>query len=233
MAISVASLNKSDCAADQRWVNGIGTRCAAPLVAALTVALSACSGGGGSAPSALPPQTGGVQNQAALGSTLSPSSGTIGSGYIECDTAPNIAAGNNCNNFANFYPAAAPATGGAFVFTAIAATAAGNPIAEQLVNGSSAAFPNGAYRVVESAGDNPQIVSVSGGPWSTPGSQLSGADGSYGNHVSIACVRTGKGNLELQLVTGSGTLPLPLGTRAFASNTTTVNCSASGAITVF
>ena len=199
----------------------------------MTLALSACGGGGGSAPSAVLPANGGIQNQSAVGSTLSSASGTIAAGYIECDTAANIAAGNNCNNYANFFPAAPPAIGGAFIFTAIAATASGSPIAQQLVNGSSATFPNGAYQVVESRGDNPQIVSISGGPWSTPGSQLSGAGGSYGNHVSITCVHTGTGNLELQLVAGSNTVSLPLGMQAFPANATTVNCSASGAVTIF
>ncbi len=203
------------------------------LSSALALALTACGGGGGSAPSAVLPAAGGIQNQSSLGSTLSPASGTIASGYIECDTAANIAAGNNCNGFANFFPATAPAVGGAFVFTAIAATASGTPIAQQLVNGSSATFPNGAYQVVESRGDNPQIVSISGGPWAAPGSALTGAEGSYGNRVSIACVHAGTGTLELQLVDGSNTRALPFATRVFAANATSVNCSASGGITVF
>ncbi len=227
MPAPVASLNKTDCPADAKWVN----RTRFGLLAALTLTLTACGGGGGSAASAVLPANGGIANQSALGSTLSPASGTIASGYIECDTAANTAAGNHCNNYANFFPA--PTVGGTFVFTAIAATASGTPITQQLVNGSSATFPNGAYRAVESAGDVPQILSISGGPFTSPGSALSGAAGSYGNHVSITCVHMGTGNLELQLVGESGAQTLPLGTLAFSSNTTTVNCSASGGITIF
>ena len=203
------------------------------LLAALTFALTACGGGGGSGPSAVLPPGGAMQNQSSLGSALPPASGTIASGYIECDTAANIAAGNNCNNFANFFPAPAPGGGGTFVFTAIAATASGTPIAQQLVNGSSATFSNGAYQVVEARGDNPQILSISGGPWAAPGSVLSGAEGSYGNRVSIVCMHPGTANLELQLVAGSNTPALPFATQSFSSNAATVNCSAAGSIIIF
>jgi hypothetical protein len=194
-----------------------------PLV--LTVLLTACGGGGGGAASVTPaaqsPNLG-----ASSGQSLSVSTGTIAAGYIECDTAVNIAAQNDCNGYANM-------SNGSFAFTAIAATASGAPIAQQLVNGSSLTFPNGAYRVAESPADVPALIAVSGGPWPAPGSVLDANGTAYGNRFFVTCIARGTAHLVLQRVDASGTTALPLATTAFPSNNDTVNCSASGSLIVF
>jgi hypothetical protein len=201
---------------------------------AFSMLLTACGGGGSASTttSSITPITQ-SQSPATIGSgVFSPAAGTVASGYIECDTAANIAAGNNCNNYGNFTPAAAPATGGTFAFTAVAATSSGSPIADQILNGNALVFPNGSYRVAESAIDGPAIVTIAGGPWATPGSALSGPNGSYGNRFFVQCLRSGTANLQLELVAGSQVHALPLGGSAFAANVTTVNCSSSGALTL-
>ncbi|HZW52892.1 MAG TPA: hypothetical protein VFF00_02595 [Candidatus Elarobacter sp.] len=191
----------------------------------LTLSLTACGGAGSTAGAGIVPVSG--QSSSALSGGLMPaSSGTVGAGYIECDTAANIAAGNDCNGYANF-------SNGAFAFTAIAATSSGTPIAAQAGSGGALGFANGAYRVAESASDSPAIVAVSGGPWAAPGAVLSGPGGSYGNRFFVQCVRRGTASLELELISGADASALPLATGAFPANTTTVNCSASGAVTVF
>jgi hypothetical protein len=199
---------------------------------ALSLALCGC-GGGGSTSSSVTPSLAETQSEATFGSaTLPVALGTIAAGYIECDTVANTAAGNNCNNYANFAAATGAATGGTFTFTAIAAVASGDPIAQHMNGASPMTFSNGAYQVVESPGDNPPILSVAGGPWSTPGTAFVRADGSYGHSVSVQCLHMGTGNLELQLVTGSASQTLPLGSRSFATNTAKVNCTSSGGITI-
>jgi hypothetical protein len=197
-----------------------------PMVAVLMLSLTAC-GGGGSTSGAAAVLVQQAQNSSAQSTGVMPASiGTVAAGYIACDTAANIAAGNDCNHFANF-------ADGAFAFTAIAATAAGAPIADQTVNGSALAFPNGSYRVVESSNDSPAIVSIDGGPWSTPGTALTGSGGSYGNRFFVRCQHLGTASLRLELVSGPTSAALPFATAAFQTNNTTVNCSASGTVTIF
>jgi len=124
--------------------------------------------------------------------------GGVASGYIECATLGQITAGNDCANYANFDTNAA-----LYTFTAVAADASGYPIATQLANGAPVAFSNGAYTVIESPGDNPPIVSVSGGPWSNPGTAFAA------------------------LVGGA---VLPAG--AHSPGSVSVNCTASGSLTI-
>ncbi len=187
---------------------------------ALTLSATACGGGGsGSGPVPGASASNSAQQSSA---TLPASSGTIASGYIECDNAADVAAGQNCNNGANF-------ANGAYAFTAVAATANGTPIAQQLSGGAAMAFANGSYRVVEAASDGPPIVSIAGGPWSTPGSIFASGAAAYGNRFFVQCVRVGVANLQL-VSNGSGTLPFA--SSAFASNVPTVNCVAGGAISI-
>jgi hypothetical protein len=203
-----------------------------PLIAMTACALAACGGGGGSTaaggPSVLPVQT---QVLSSTG-TLSAATGTVATGYIECDTQAHTAAGNNCDNYANFTAAAPPAFGGAYTFTAIAATASGQPIAQQLSNGGALSFANGSYRVIEAPSDGTAIVTIAGGPWSMPGSAFSSAAGSFGNTFGVTCTHVGTANLLLQVEANGNVQGLSLATAAFAANTTTVNCSSSGSLTV-
>ncbi len=171
-----------------------------------------------------------------------PLNGGIASGYIECATPAQIAAGNNCAGYANFDLAT-----GLYTFTAVAADSGGYPIATQLANGAAVPFANGAYNVVESPADNPAIVAITGGPWSSPGSALPAATGAYGNAFSVRCIHTGTAQLQLQLVGGAPTAPvngyaydaskfpspnamLPIGVHGPSS--VAVNCTASGALTI-
>jgi hypothetical protein len=195
------------------------------MVFVLLLALTACGGGGSTSGVPGAPSQSSQSSSAQSNGMLPVSSGSIAAGYIACDTAANTAAGNECNHDANF-------ANGAFAFTAIAATASGAPIAEQIVGASALAFPNGSYRVVESPADSPAMVAIDGGPWSTPGSVLAGAGGSYGNRFFVRCVHRGTANLRLELVSGSTASALPFATTAFTSNSTTVNCTASGSVTV-
>jgi hypothetical protein len=201
-----------------------------PLIAMTACALAACGGGGGSTAaggsSVLP-----VQSQVLSSTgTLSAATGTVAAGYIECDTQAHTAAGNNCDDYANFTPVAQPGGGGAYGFTAIAATASGIPIALQLSNGGGLSFANGSYRVIEAPSDGAAIVTIAGGPWSMPGQSFAGAGGSYGNAFSVTCVHVGTANLQIQLAGAGGAQPLAFASAAFASNVTTVNCSASQSI---
>jgi hypothetical protein len=200
------------------------------LIAVVASALAACGGGGGSSGPSVVPETVGSQGLASTG-TLPASIGTIATGYIECDTQAHTAAGNNCDGQANFTPATPPASGGFYTFTAIAAGAAGSPIDQQLSNGGALSFANGSYRVIESPSDGAAMVSISGGPWSMPGSAFTGASGSYGNQFSVTCTRVGTANLLLQTASNGKVGALAFGSSAFASNTTTVNCSATGSFT--
>ncbi len=148
--------------------------------------------------------------------------GGVASGYIECATLGQITAGNDCANYANFDTNAA-----LYTFTAVAADASGYPIATQLANGAPVAFSNGAYTVIESPGDNPPIVSVSGGPWSNPGTAFAAPAGAYGNQFNVRCMRTGIAQLQMQLVGGA---VLPAG--AHSPGSVSVNCTASGSLTI-
>jgi hypothetical protein len=200
------------------------------LIAIAACALAACGGGGSTGAagsSVLPAQSQGLSSTG----TLSAATGTMASGYIECDTPAHTAAGNNCDGGANFTPATPPAVGGAFTFTAIAATASGAPIAQQLSNGGALSFANGSYRVIEAPSDGAAIVSIAGGPWSMPGSAFSAA-ASYGNSFSVTCTHVGTANLQLQVANGSGQV-LPFATAAYATSATTVNCSASGSFSFY
>ncbi|HEX3469039.1 MAG TPA: hypothetical protein VHT05_13255 [Candidatus Elarobacter sp.] len=158
--------------------------------------------------------------------------GTVARGYIECDTQAHTAAGNNCDGEANFTPAAPPAYGGYYTFTAIAANGSGSPIDQQLSNGGALSFANGSYGVVEAPSDGAPLVTISGGPWSMPGSAFTGATGSYGNQFTVTCTHVGTANLVLQIVSNGVAATLPFASSAFSSSTTAVNCSASGSITV-
>ncbi|HEV2740822.1 MAG TPA: hypothetical protein VGU66_19860 [Candidatus Elarobacter sp.] len=171
-----------------------------------------------------------------------PLSGGIASGYIECATPAQIAAGNNCANYANFDTSTA-----LYTFTAVAADSSGYPIGTQLGNGGAVPFANGAYKVIESASDNPAIVSITGGPWSSPGSAFPAATGAYGNTFNVRCIHRGTAQLQLQLVGGTPAVQiagytydpskfpppnsvLPIGTRSTTS--VAVNCTASGSLTI-
>jgi len=203
------------------------------LIALSACALAACGGGGGSGTMGSSSSVVPAQSQALSSTgTLSAAIGTMASGYIECDTQAHTAAGNNCDGFANFTAATPPASGGAFTFTAIAATATGAPIAQQLSNGGALSFANGSYRAIEAPSDGAAIVSIAGGPWSMPGSAFAAAAGSYGNTFSVTCTHVGTANLQLQVVANGSAQVLPLAAVAYATNTMTVDCSASGSITV-
>lgn len=171
-----------------------------------------------------------------------PLSGGIASGYIECATPAQIAAGNNCANYANFDTSTS-----LYTFTAVAADSSGYPIGTQLGNGGAVPFANGAYKVIESASDNPAIVEITGGPWSSPGSALPAATGAYGNTFNVRCVHRGTAQLQLQLVGGAPSVQvagftydpskypapnavLPIGTRTATS--VAVNCTASGSLII-
>lgn len=211
--------------------NHATSRSAQRYILALAMsALVGCSGGGGTT-TALPQTQAPAQTLAAAG-TMPPSTGTIATGYIECDTLAHTAAGNNCDGYANFTPATAPAFGGASTFTAIAAGAGGAPIVQELSNGGAMSFANGTYRVVEAASDGAPVVTITGGPWSTPGSAFSTASGSYGNMFSVACARVGIATLVLQMVANGNAQTLPLAATAFGANSTSVNCSSSASIPV-
>lgn len=201
------------------------------LILAAVCGLTACGGGGGSTSAASPllPQPG-SQGLASTG-TMSSSIGTVARGYIECDTQAHTAAGNNCDNAANFTPASAPAFGGYYTFTAIAANASGSPIDQQLSNGGALSFANGSYGVIEAPSDGAALVTISGGPWSMPGSAFTGATGSYGNQFTVTCTHVGTAHLVLEISNGA-VATLPFGSTAFASNATAVDCSASGSLTV-
>ncbi len=171
-----------------------------------------------------------------------PLSGGIASGYIECATPEQVAAGNNCANYANF-----DGNTSLYTFTAVAADSSGYPIGAQLANGAPAPFANGAYKVIESPGDSPPIVSVTGGPWSSPGAAFPAATGTYGNTFNVQCVKRGTAQLQLQLVGGAPTIQvagytydpskypppnavLPIGTRSASS--VSVNCTATGSLII-
>jgi hypothetical protein len=168
--------------------------------------------------------------------------GGIASGYIECATLNQISTGNNCANYANF-----DANAGLYTFTAVAADADGYPIVAPSADGAAPAFANGAFKVVESASDNPPIVTITGGPWASPGSAFAAATGSYGNHFNVRCMHTGVAQLELRMVGGAPTDPvsgypydpstypapnavLPAGARSPGS--VSVNCTASGSLVI-
>jgi hypothetical protein len=171
-----------------------------------------------------------------------PLSGGIASGYIECATPEQIAAGNNCANYANF-----DASTSLYTFTAVAADSSGYPIGTQLGNGGAVPFANGGYKVIESASDSPAIVEITGGPWSSPGSALPAATGAYGNTFNVRCIHRGTAQLQLQLVSGAPSVQvagytydpskypardavLPIGTRTATS--VAVNCTASGSLII-
>jgi hypothetical protein len=131
--------------------------------------------------------------------TLNPA---LGSGYIECDTwAENSGSpAGSCNNGQNFI-------GGTYYLSAVAADYDGFPIVSQ----GSTAFDNGSYSVVETDGNG--IVTLgSNGPFSTPGSWLTGPSSSwvpgntfqYGNRFTATCNKVGTASLSLKLSTGQG-----------------------------
>jgi hypothetical protein len=193
------------------------------FVILLVPSLAACGGGGAASSSSGVIPAGLSQNAAqTVGATMPAATGTVGAGYIECDTAANIAAGNNCGGYANL-------SDGVFAFTAIAATAAGAPIAQQTAGGVALQFANGGYRVLEAASDGAPVVAIAGGPWSSPGGVLSAGGVSYGNRFTVQCLRQGVATLQLQLTSGQA---LPPATTAFAANVTTVDCTASFALTI-
>jgi hypothetical protein len=125
----------------------------------------------------------------------------MGSGYIECDTfAENSGSpAGSCNNGQNFI-------NGVYYLTAVAADYDGFPIVSQ----GSTAFDNGSYSVVETDGNG--IVTLgSNGPFSSPGSWLTGPSSSwvdsldpgatfqYGNRFTATCNKVGTASLALQL----------------------------------
>jgi hypothetical protein len=153
----------------------------------------------------LVPSFGSTQTLGAL--TLLPAMGT---GYIECDTwAENSGSpAGSCNNGQNFI-------GGTYYLSAVAADYDGFPIVSQ----GSTAFDNGSYSVVETDGNS--IVQLgSNGPFSTPGSWLTGPSSSwvdsldpsgvfqYGNRFTATCLKVGTASLALQLSPGQGGSPL-------------------------
>jgi len=202
-----------------------------PLLIAMTAcALAACGGGGGTTAAGMSPVLPAQSQVLSSTGTLSAATGTMSTGYIECDTQAHTAAGNNCDDFANFTPAPQPGGGGAYGFTAIAATASGVPIALQLSNGGGLSFANGSYRVIEAPADGAPIVTIAGGPWSMPGQAFAGAAGSYGNAFSVTCIHVGTANLQIQLVSAGNAQPLSFASAAFASNVSTVNCTATASV---
>ena len=150
----------------------------------------------------LVPSFGSTQTLGAL--TLNPA---LGSGYIECDTfAENSGTpAGSCNNGQNFI-------NGVYYLTAVAADYDGFPIVSQ----GSTAFDNGSYSVVETDGNG--IVTLgSNGPFSSPGSWLTGPSSSwvpgntfqYGNRFTATCNKVGTASLALQLTAQAyGNTPL-------------------------
>jgi hypothetical protein len=139
----------------------------------------------------------------------------VASGYIQCDLTSQNTTDGTCGSYAN-YDAAAHA----YRFTAVAADSSGYPIATAHVGADYAAneagltFDNGDLRPVET--DSLGILSISGGPWSTPGQHYATAPGTmpaatysgpyvYGNAFSVQCLKTGTAYLGLQLGPGGAT----------------------------
>lgn len=153
--------------------------------------------------------------------------GVIASGYISCDTeAQNTSTTpSTCNNYANFTPAAPPAFGGTYAFTAVAADYDGFPIPFQVVGGNPFSFDNGGFSVTETDGGSIVSITSTGAPWVNPGNHLAGtvvgdwsgasAAGNvmYGQPFSVTCNKTGTATLALTLSNpGNVFLSQPTGT---------------------
>lgn len=120
--------------------------------------------------------------------------GVLGSGYIQCDTAANIAANNGCSGSFN--------TGtGLYTLTAVGADYNGFPIVYQ----AGVNFDNGGYSVVATSGGS-NVVLSNNGPFTNPGNQLTtGPSGAwyvpgaftYGQPFNVQCVHLGTATLGL------------------------------------
>jgi len=137
--------------------------------------------------------------------------GVAASGYIECATESQIAAGNTCKNYANL-------NNGTYTFTAVAADYAGYPIFNEIVNRQPLRFDNGAFSVTESDGKGIVSIAQPAGGFASPGSTLNNAAGggapvtglTYGNAFTVRCARPGTTLLSLQLGPNGGRPATPV-----------------------
>jgi hypothetical protein len=142
-------------------------------------------------------------------------SGTIGSGYIECDTAANNALNNGCANSFN------TATG-LYKLTAVAGDFDGFPIVGQ----GTTPFDNGSFSVVETTTPSHILTLTNNGPFTTPGTQLLGPSGSwytngsfaYGQPFNAKCNSLGTATLALVL-NNSGTPTSPVTGQTYSTGT--------------
>jgi hypothetical protein len=141
--------------------------------------------------------------------------GAIGSGYIECDTAANNNLNNGCANSFN------TATG-LYTLTAVAADFNGFPIVGQ----GSTTFDNGSLAVVETTTPSHLLTLSNNGPFTTPGTQLSGPSGSwytagtysYGQPFNVKCNSLGTATLGLVL-SGTGGPTNPVTGQSYSAGT--------------
>lgn len=126
--------------------------------------------------------------------------GVVATGYIECATKDqNADPLGHCLEYANWNSG-----GSYYTFTAVAADYNGFPIVDQ-----GLPYLNGTITVAESPNDSPNnIVTISGaGPWSTPGSAITGPSGgwvtgsdfAYGQPFYATCAKVGTAHLQLSL----------------------------------
>ena len=130
--------------------------------------------------------------------------GVMGTAYIECATAAQITAGNNCNNYANFNPVT-----GQYTFTAIAADADGFPIVQQPnpYGPGNVPFDNGSFTVVETTA-TPILTVTDAGPYGDPGTAITGPSGgyyvpgvfTYGQSFNVQCNSVGQGTVDEPLM---------------------------------
>jgi hypothetical protein len=181
--------------------------------------------------------------------------GVVSSGYIECATAAqNLDPAGHCNGYENWNSG-----GSYYTFTAVPADYDGFPIVDQ-----GLAYVNGTVTVGESTGDSPNgiVVISSAGPWSTPGSYITGPSGgwvpgttfAYGQPFYATCAQVGTAHLQLSLIpsapvppagspdltkyppnaTAGGLLPLGVNQSGTAPRVTNVavTCTSTGTIII-
>jgi hypothetical protein len=121
--------------------------------------------------------------------------GVAATGYVVCPTLAEIAnPDRTCSSYANF-------SDGTFHLVAVAGDADGFPIYSQ----PGVAFDNGQVDIVETtAGGN--LLHITGGPWSSPGSALNVDGLSAGNSFAVTCARVGTGTVALFGTNGKGTV---------------------------
>ncbi|MGR4064943.1 MAG: hypothetical protein ACLQPV_05800, partial [Vulcanimicrobiaceae bacterium] len=138
--------------------------------------------------------------------------GAMGTAYVECATAAQNVAGNNCNDYANFNPVT-----GLYTFTAVAADADGFPIVQQSnpYGPGNVPFDNGSFTVVETTA-TPILTVTNAGPYGDPGSTITGPSGgyyvpgifTYGQGFNVQCNSVGQATLGLQIAQSAPTAPV-------------------------